>query len=114
MRRIVILLCLSLAIASGALLAMIAHDYDKRYQADQVEIGYAEYISLGRARMTDPVYRMASMIELQCETTTDFKINKDEEKQIAKLYAKLKKKPEHIEDPLMQICQEWKKHKATR
>jgi hypothetical protein len=63
--------------------------------------------------LSDPVFRMGPMIDLHCKASADFFITPKEKKKIERLYAKLKKKPERIEEPLMQLCQEWEKHKSS-
>ncbi len=110
MRRVILDLRSAIAIVSTIGLGLWWHDLSER-RANRQSIGYWDYVRLGQARMTDPVYRMGRMIELQCNVTADFNITREELKQIVKLHKELKNKLERIEADAMQICREWEKHK---
>lgn len=113
MRRIVLALCACLIIAYCMLLILMAYEAAKNYQPNKPfipppSISHQEYSVLGQLMMTDPVFRMGSMIDMQCNVAADFNITPKEKRRLAKLYSKLKKRPERMEEPRMQLCDEWK------
>ena len=100
-----------LVLGLTAAAACVGYPYYLKAKADQQEIAYADYVRLGRERITSPIYRMGPMIELQCEVTADFILNRGEERRILELAARLKKKPERVHEHLLVNCLEWEKRK---
>lgn len=98
---------LVIGLAGAAL--FVGYPYYKKPPPLEPEISYAEYAEIGNARFDDQTFRMAPMIELQCEISQDFRITRKEKQRYEQMRARLKTSPEKVYEHFYTICEEWEK-----